>query len=63
MLGEGSARDGERRQNPDGLDLLVILSPFAFWSYYAPPARPDNGRKLAAVIYDTLPFPFPPEHG
>ncbi len=49
------------RHNPDALDVLIVLSPFEHWSYYAPPARALNGLKLAAVVYDMIPFLFPSE--
>src|SRR5262249_24606865 len=45
------------RNNPDGLDVLVVLSPFERWASYAPPARPaDGGLRLASVVYDVIPF-------
>jgi glycosyltransferase involved in cell wall biosynthesis len=46
------------RDNPDGLDVLVVLSPFELWSNYHPPARPANGLRLASVVYDMIPFLF-----
>src|SRR4051794_1608782 len=48
-LGVASAADGPgaaqrvdqlARENPDGLDALVMLSPFELWSGYCPPAQP-----------------------
>jgi glycosyltransferase involved in cell wall biosynthesis len=51
------------RLNPDGLDVLVVLSPFELWSGYSPPAPPGNGLKLAAVVYDMIPFLFPRDEG
>jgi glycosyltransferase involved in cell wall biosynthesis len=47
------------RSNPDGLDALVVLSPFEHWSNYHPPARREGGPRLAAVVYDMIPFLFP----
>ena len=67
-LGPANASDGLNptrlvdrlaRTNPDGLDVLVVLSPFELWSGYCPPTRPANGLKLAAVVYDMIPFLFP----
>ncbi|MEA2630211.1 MAG: hypothetical protein QOE66_430, partial [Chloroflexota bacterium] len=59
--GPGAAQrvDQLARENPDGLDALVVLSPFELWSGYCPPAQPDNGLKLAAIIYDMIPFLSP----
>src|SRR5262249_26862194 len=45
----------------DGLDVLVVLSPFERWSHYTPPGRPAGGLRLAAVVYDLIPFLFPDE--
>ncbi|SIO62251.1 Glycosyltransferase involved in cell wall bisynthesis [Singulisphaera sp. GP187] len=50
------------RTNPDGLDLLLVLSPFEPWDNYCPPAPPLNGLKMAAVVYDLIPFLFPVEN-
>jgi glycosyltransferase involved in cell wall biosynthesis len=61
-LGETALRDVmERlaRRNPDELDLLLILNPFELCPGYDPPARPLNGLKVAAVVYDLIPFLFP----
>ena len=64
-LGPESAHDGARvshrvdrlaRANPDALDVLVVLSPFELWQHYHPPARPRDGLKLAAIVYDMIPF-------
>ncbi len=49
------------RTNPDALEVLVVLSPFEFWQHYHPPARPCDGLKLAAVVYDLIPFLFQSE--
>jgi glycosyltransferase involved in cell wall biosynthesis len=45
--------------NPDRLDALLILSPFELHEEYRPPSRPLAGLRIAAVIYDLLPFLFP----
>ena len=50
------------RTNPDGLDLFLVLSPFEPWNHYCPPAPPLNGLRMAAVVYDLIPFLFPPEN-
>lgn len=57
-LGETMAPRMDRlaRTNPDDLDWLVVLSPFETWAHYTPPVRSDNGLKLAAVVYDLIPF-------
>lgn len=59
-LGETMAPCMDRlaRTNPDGLDALVILSPFEKWASYAPPSRPDNGLRMIAIVYDLIPFLF-----
>ena len=44
------------RDNPHELDLLLILSPFELCAGYDPPPRPRNGLKVAAVVYDFIPF-------
>jgi glycosyltransferase involved in cell wall biosynthesis len=44
------------RTNPDQLDVLLILSPLELHRDYAPPAKPLSGLKLAALIYDLIPF-------
>jgi glycosyltransferase involved in cell wall biosynthesis len=49
------------RTNPDALDVLVVTSPFEHWANYLPPAHPRNGLKLAAIVYDLIPFQFPTE--
>ena len=55
------AMDRLTRTNCDGLDILVIPSPFEYWSSYQPPSRPASGLTLAAVVHDTIPFLFPNE--
>ncbi|HMB06040.1 MAG TPA: glycosyltransferase, partial [Isosphaeraceae bacterium] len=49
------------RTNPDALDVLVVTSPFEHWADYLPPAHPRNGLKLAAIVYDMIPFLFQSE--
>ena len=51
------------RTNPDGLDVLLITSPFEHWADYVPPARPFHGLKLAAIVYDMIPFLFARQEG
>jgi glycosyltransferase involved in cell wall biosynthesis len=51
-----AAIDRLARTNPDGLDLLLLLSPFEMHGDFCPPARPLNGLKMAAVVYDLIPF-------
>ncbi len=46
------------RSNPDGLDAIVVLSPFEHWASYTPPARPPDGPKIVSVVYDLIPFLF-----
>jgi glycosyltransferase involved in cell wall biosynthesis len=46
------------RENPDNLDVLLLLSPLETMEDYGPPPKPLNGLKMAAVIYDLIPFRF-----
>jgi glycosyltransferase involved in cell wall biosynthesis len=46
------------RTNPDGLDVLVVLSPFEKWAAYTPPVRTPDGPRIVAVVYDLIPFLF-----
>ncbi|MBX6311670.1 MAG: glycosyltransferase [Isosphaeraceae bacterium] len=46
------------RMNPDGLDGLLLLSPFELGEGYRPPARPLNDLKMAAIVYDLVGFVF-----
>ncbi len=46
------------RENRDGLDALLVLSPFEHWDHYAPPARPVGGPLLATVVHDLIPLLF-----
>ena len=36
----------------------VVLIPFEKWASYTAPARPEDGPKMAAVVYDLIPFLF-----
>ncbi len=45
--------------NPDGLDSLLILSPFEPSADYRIPDRPAHGLRLAAVVYDLIPLRHP----
>jgi glycosyltransferase involved in cell wall biosynthesis len=54
----GHAMDRLARTNPDGLDVLLTLSPFELHGEYGPPARPLGGPKLAAVVHDLIPFVY-----
>ncbi len=54
----GHVADRLARTNPDGLDWLLLMSPFETWQFYSLPARPLNGLKMAAVVYDMIPFLF-----
>ena len=45
--------------NPDGLDSLLILSPFEPSADYRIPDRPAHGLRLAAVVYDLIPLLHP----
>ena len=45
--------------NPDGLDSLLILSPFEPSTDYRIPDRPAHGLPLAAVVYDLIPLLHP----
>jgi len=46
------------RENPDELDTLLLLSPFDQQPGYGPPAKPLHRPRMAAVIYDLIPFVF-----
>jgi glycosyltransferase involved in cell wall biosynthesis len=45
--------------NPDGLDVLLVLSPFEPCADYRLPDRPVHGLRLAAVVYDLIPLLSP----
>ncbi|GAC1469824.1 MAG: hypothetical protein NVSMB9_14150 [Isosphaeraceae bacterium] len=47
--------------NPDALDVLIILSAFEYWRDYLPPRPTRNGPMLAALVHDLIPFVFPAE--
>jgi glycosyltransferase involved in cell wall biosynthesis len=59
----GDCADEFVQTNADGLDVLLITSPFEETLLgYRPPARPLNGPKLAAILYDVIRFQFPAEY-
>ncbi|MGE5756432.1 MAG: glycosyltransferase [Planctomycetaceae bacterium] len=45
--------------NPDGLDVLLLPSPFEPSADFRLPDRPAHGLWLAAVVYDLIPLLFP----
>ncbi len=47
------------RENPDGLDALLLLSPFEPWTGYTPPSPVPGGPALASVVYDFIPLLYP----
>lgn len=50
------AVDDLARQNPDGLDALLLSAPFELHDGYSPPAKPLNGLVMASVVYDFVAF-------
>jgi glycosyltransferase involved in cell wall biosynthesis len=42
--------------NPDGLDVLLVLNPLELALDFDIPAKPLNGLKIAAVVYDLIPL-------
>ena len=48
--------------NPDQLDVFLATTPFEQWCFYAPPAKPQNGPRMACIIYDLIPFLFQNEN-
>jgi len=48
--------------NPDGLDVLLLLNPLEMALGFDPPAKPLNGLKLAAIVYDLIPLLFQEEY-
>ena len=52
----GDVLDRLARDNPDDLNVLLILSPFEMHDDYGPPVRPCNGLKVASVVHDLIPF-------
>jgi glycosyltransferase involved in cell wall biosynthesis len=54
--------DALARDNPDGLDGLLLTAPFELHDDYSPPAKPLNGLVVASVVYDMVPFLFQERH-
>lgn len=50
--------DRVARENRDRLDWLLVLSPFETWRFYGLPAKPLNGLRCAAILYDLIPWLF-----
>ena len=48
--------------NPDGLDVLLLLNPLELFPGYDLPAKPLNGLKVVAVVYDLIPLLFQEEY-
>ena len=48
--------------NPDGLDLLLFLNPLEMALGFDLPAKPLNGLKMIAVVYDLIPLLFQEEY-
>ena len=48
--------------NPDGLDVLLLLNPLEMAPGYDLPAKPLNGLKMVAVVYDLIPLIFQEEY-
>lgn len=46
-------------QNPDGLDWLLLTSPFESLNGYEAPARAVSGVPIAAIVYDLIPLIYP----
>src|SRR5207247_11019546 len=46
----------------DGLAHFLGLAPLEPWASCCRPPRPLNGLKMAAVVYDLIPFLFPAEN-
>ncbi len=46
------------RENTDDLDWYVLLSPFETWEFFGLPPKSLQRPKLAAVVYDLIPFLF-----
>ena len=44
--------------NPDGLDVLLLLNPLEMDLGFDLPAKPLNGLKMFAVVYDLIPLLF-----
>jgi glycosyltransferase involved in cell wall biosynthesis len=54
----GQAIEQVLRDDPDGLDVLLVTSPLEMYGAYNPPSRTLGGVRLAAVLYDLIPFLF-----
>ena len=54
-LGDALARF--TRDNPDGLDLLILTNPLELTPGFNIPTKPD-GLRIAAVVYDLIPLIF-----
>ena len=48
--------------NPDGLDVLLVCNPLELALGFDLPAKPLNGLKMAAVVYDLIPLIFQEEY-
>ena len=48
--------------NPDGLDVLLLLNPLEMALGFDLPAKPLNGLKMVAVVYDLIPLLFQEEY-
>ena len=48
--------------NPDGLDVLLLLNPLELALGFDLPAKPLNGLKMVAVVYDLIPLLFQEEY-
>jgi len=44
------------REGANDLDWYLLLSPFETWEFFGAPAKPWNGPRMAAVLYDLIPF-------
>jgi glycosyltransferase involved in cell wall biosynthesis len=44
--------------NPDGLDVLLLLNPLEMALGFDLPAKPLNGLKIVALVYDLIPLLF-----
>jgi glycosyltransferase involved in cell wall biosynthesis len=53
------AMDRIARENVHQLDILLTLNPFELVPGYDPPNRPLTGLRVAAFVYDLIPFLFP----
>lgn len=47
------------RDNPDGVELLLLTCPLENFEGYLPPFPTRRGPPLAAIIYDLIPLRFP----